>query len=223
MVRHGGLIQVANFLQLLNYRLAYYLIEAFRGTGALGLYAVANQLAESAWLAPKSLGVVLYSRLSNTPEAERQRDLTLTVTKAAVAFAVVVVLMLLLIPEPLFALLFGKEVRGLPPLVLLLAPGIVAMAASQAFSHFFSGVGRNKHNVIGSAIGLLITMVAGYVMIPSHGLEGAAITASLAYCGNTLYQAVVFLRSTHTSPRMLWFTRNDADTLGRLWRSAWRS
>ena len=223
LFRHGGLIQVANLLQLLNYRLAYYLIEAFRGTGALGLYAVANQLAESAWLAPKSLGMVLYSRLSNTAEADRQRDLTLTVTKAAVAFAVAVVLVLLLVPEPLFALLFGKEVRGLPPLVLLLAPGIVAMAASQAFSHYFSGVGRNLHNAVGSAIGLVVTLAAGSHLIPAHGLEGAAMTASMAYCGNALYQAVVFLRSTGTAPRMLWFTRADAQRLGRIWRSAWRS
>ncbi len=221
LFRYGGLIQVANFLQLLNYRLVYYLIEAFRGTAALGPYAVATQLAESAWLAPKSLGMVLYSKVSNTPDVTRQRDLTLSVAKAAVAFSMVVLLVLLLLPEPLFRLLFGDEVRGLPSLILLMAPGIVAMAASQAFSHYFSGVGLVKHNVIGSGIGLCITVGAGCLLIPIHGTAGAAATASLAYSGATLYQAIVFLRSTGTALRMLWYTAADGERIARLWKSAW--
>ncbi len=216
---HGGLIQLANFLQLLNYRIAYYLIEWFRGTSALGLYSVANQLAESAWLAPKSLGTVLYSWISNTDDPDRQRDLTLTVAKASVAFSVLLVGLLLIVPEPLFRFFFGEEIGGLPALVLLLAPGIIAMAASQAFSHYFSGTGRNKHNVIGSGIGLVLTLLAGYWLIPEHGLQGAAVTASMAYGGNAVYQLITFLRSTDTRASMLLFSASDLQRIARLWKS----
>lgn len=220
LFKHGGLIQLANFLQLLNYRIAYYLIEGFRGTSALGLYSVANQLAESAWLAPKSLGTVLYSWMSNTEDPDRQRDLTLTVTKASVAFSILVVGVLMLVPEPLFRFFFGAEIIGLPALVLLLGPGIVAMAASQAFSHYFSGTGRNVHNAAGSGIGLVLTLGAGYLLIPEHGLHGAALTASLAYCGNAAYQLIAFLRSSNTPISMLLVTGADVQRITRLWRNA---
>lgn len=217
--RQGGLIQVANFLQLLNYRLAYYLVEAFRGTAALGIYSVANQLAESAWVAPKSLGTVLYAQVSNSRDARQQRDHTLTVAKASVAFSGAVVLVALLLPEPLYQALFGAEVEGIPGLVLLLGPGIMAMAASQAFSHYFSGTGRNVHNAVGSGLGLVVTLLAGYLLIPRWGAEGAAITATFAYGANVLYQAVVFVRITDTGLRQLWFTRADAERLQRAWRA----
>ena len=215
--RQGGSIQLANLLQLLNYRLAYYLIEHFRGVAGLGIYSVGNQLAESAWIAPKSVGTVLYSRISNMEELHRQRDLTLTAFKASVVLAFAVLFVLFLLPEPLYQTLFGADIIGVPLLLLLLAPGILAMAASQAFSHFFSGVGRNKHNAIASGIGLVLTLGAGPVLIPRYGLEGAAVTASLAYIANVLYQTVVFLRSTGSTVLDLLPNASDRSRIQALW------
>jgi len=222
LLRHGGLVQTANVLQLLNYRLAYYLVEAYRGTAALGLYSVATQLAEASWVVPKSLGAVLYARVSNTGEADRQRDLTLAVLKASVAFAMAVSAGLLLLPDPVYRGVFGPEIAGLTPLLLLLAPGIVAMAASQALSHWFSGTGRNVHNAAGSGLGLAFTLAGGFLLIPAHGLPGAAFTATLAYGAATLYQLVVFLRITRTRPARLFPGAEDAARIARIWREARR-
>lgn len=196
MVEQGLQVQSANAMQLLNYRLAYYLIEHFRGLAPLGIYSVATQLAEGAWLVPRSLGLVLYGSVSNEVAADRQRSLTLTVFKVAVISAAVAMVFALLLPETLFSWLFGEEVHGIRPILALLAPGIVAMAASQAYSHYFSGVGANKHNAIGSGIGLIITVVLGPFLVPLHGLTGAAATASLAYGANAVYQGWVFNRLT---------------------------
>ncbi len=218
LFKHGGLVQVANLTQLLNYRLAYYLVEAFRGTAALGLYSVAIQLAESAWLVPKSLGMVLYARVSNMEEADRQRDITLTIMKGASAFALLVAAVLLLLPDPLFQWVFGPEVTGLTPLVFLLLPGLLAMAASQALSHWYSGTGRNGHNAIGSGIGSFFTVVAGLILIPLHGLPGAAITASLAYCANTTYQLITFMHLTGSRVRHLLPNPDDARHLREAWQ-----
>lgn len=204
LLRQGVYVQLANATQLLNYRLAYWLISKFQGTGMLGIYTVANQLSEGAWLVPKSLAVVLYSRISNTQVAERQRLLTLTFLKTSMACATAVVLALLLAPDKWFQLAFGPEVTGITPLIALLAPGILSMSASQAFSHFFSGTARNVHNLIGSALGLVSTVAAGLVLIPWLGLPGAAIAASCAYGLNAVYQTVAFMRVTGTTFGDLW-------------------
>ncbi|MBK6541911.1 MAG: polysaccharide biosynthesis C-terminal domain-containing protein [Flavobacteriales bacterium] len=217
MVRQGLQIQSANAMQLLNYRLAYYLIEHFRGLAPLGVYSVATQLAEGAWLVPRSLGLVLYGSVSNEAAAARQRSLTLTVFKVAVISAAGAMIIALLLPDALFAWLFGKEVQGLRPILLVLAPGIVAMAASQAYSHYFSGVGANKHNAIGSGVGLMITAVFGVFMVSHHGLLGAAATASLAYGANAIYQGWVFNRLTGARLADLKPTEADVERI----RSAW--
>ena len=222
MLQQGAMVQGANAMQLVSYRLSYWLIRHFHGTPALGLYSVGNQLAESAWLAPKSLGLVLYSKVSNTPEADRQRTLTLTMMKVAVACAFAVLIVIIALPDVAYGMAFGHEITGLRPIALLLAPGIVCMAASQAFSHYFSGTGRNRHNMIGSGLGLLISVVLGLILIPRYALHGAAITASCAYGANAIYQAIVFLRGTGSSLVDLFPNTKDVTRVKELLRGMMR-
>ncbi len=219
MFTQGLWVQGANGLQLINYRLAYKLIDHFQGTSPLGVYSVGNQLAESAWIAPRSLGMVLLSRVSNTPSGELRRKLTLTTMKLALTLATAVILLLLLVPEAVFSLAFGKEIHGLHPIMLALAPGIMSMAASQAFSHYFSGTGHTKVNLIGSAFGVLMTAGLGPWMVEHHGLVGAALTASAAYTASALYQLVVFMRRTRSGFRELWPDGSDLERVRELWRS----
>lgn len=218
MLRQGGLVQAANLLQLLNYRLAYYLIERWLGLAALGVYSVTTQLAESTWLGPKSLGTVLYARVSNTSEPAEQRRDTIAMLKGSVALAAAATGMLLLLPDPLYAALFGREVEGVQALLILLVPGLLGMAASQAYSHYFSGTGLNRHNAIGSGIGLLCTVFLGPWLIGQHGLPGAAITASVAYSANGLYQMVIFLRITGTPWHALLPRPSDLGLLRQAWQ-----
>lgn len=212
----GGYVQAANGMQLMNYRLAYWLIERFRDTASLGIYTVANQLAEGSWLVPKSLALVLYSRVSNSRSADGQRLLVLACLKLSMACALAVIAVLLLLPSGLFQWAFGPEVVGITPLIASLAPGILGMAASQVFSHYFSGTARNVHNVVGSGLGLAITVVAGLLLIPAYGLQGAALTATLAYCANALYQVVAFMRITGSSFHEMWPNAADGNRLREL-------
>lgn len=194
MLRQGVPAQAANGLQLLNYRLSYFMMQRFHGAAPLGLWSITSQLAESAWLAPKSLGTVLYARVSNTEEAIRQRELTLTVLKLSVALAAAACAVISILPDSVFILVFGPEAKGIQELVLLLSPGLLAMAASQALSHYLSGVGQVQHNTIGSGLALAVTVALGFALIPSCAAAGAAITASAAYLVALAYQLVLFNR-----------------------------
>ena len=219
MLRQGLWVQGANGLQLLNYRLAYWIIEHVLGRAALGIYSVGTQLAESAWIAPRSLGMVLVSRVSNLDEVAQQRRLTLLTAKVAIAFALAVVLVLAVLPDVVFRLAFGKDITGLRPIMLLLAPGILSMSASQAFSHYFSGKGQNRHNLIGSGLGMVITAGLGWWAIPHWGLRGAAGTASLAYSASVAYQWIVFSRRHGAHLHDLWPNAEDIGRLRDLWRT----
>lgn len=222
LFKQGILGQGANLLQLLNYRLAYYLIDHFRGRSALGLFSVTTQLSESTWLIPKSIGGVLYSKMSNLEEVDRQRELTVILLKVSVGVAMMGCLVLLLMPEAVYTFVFGPEIHGLRPILLGMSPGLLAMAASQVLSHYLSGTGRIKHNTVGSGLGLIVTVSLGFLLIPGHGLLGAAITASAAYSASAIYQIVVFTGITGT--RIIEFLPHAGD--GRraiaIWER-WRS
>ncbi len=216
-LRQGLWVQGANGLQLMNYRLAYWIIEHVLGRPALGLYSVGTQLAESAWIAPRSLGMVLVSRVSNLDEIAQQRRLTLLTTKVALAIALAVVLVLAVLPDAVFRFFFGADITGLKPILLLLAPGILSMSASQAFSHYFSGKGQNRYNLVGSGLGMLITAGLGWWTVERWGLRGAACTASLAYTVSVIYQWLVFSRRHHLTLLDLWPNAEDIGRLRDLW------
>ena len=218
MIGQGVMVQGANGLQLILYRLSYWLIERFRGTATLGLFVVANQLSEGAWLVPRSLAVVLYSKVSNTAQMDSQRRITLGILKVSMGCALLALLVLLVVPEAFFSIVFGPEVHGIKPLIAILAPGILALSASQAFSHFFSGTARNKHNITASGLGLLTMIVLGFTLVPAHGLYGAAASSSAAYSVTGLYQAFAFMRITGCSGRA--FLPDAADV--RQWREMLR-
>ncbi|MDQ3100181.1 MAG: polysaccharide biosynthesis C-terminal domain-containing protein [Bacteroidota bacterium] len=209
MIRQGGSIQIANFLQLLNYRLAYYLLERYQGLSALGIYSVSNQLAESAWLGPKSIASVLYGKVSNTPDPLQNQRLTITAAKVSVLMALAVIVVVALVPDHVYQWLFGEEITGMSEIILLLSPGIIAMSISQALSHYYSGSGLNVHNAAGSAIGVAATLCFGFWLIPAWGIAGAAMTASIAYLLNTIYQLIVFLRTTGTPLAKFWLNADD--------------
>lgn len=68
MLTYGFAIQIANFAQLLNYRLSYYIIEFCSGRKALGVFDLGTKLSEAVWILPKSMATVQYARISNSKE-----------------------------------------------------------------------------------------------------------------------------------------------------------
>ena len=77
--------------------------------------------------------------------------------------------------------------------------GIIAVAVNSMLSHFFSGTGRPYINTIGSVIGLVLTLSLGLILIPSYGIYGAAITASLSYLASLIFQFIAFTAITKTT------------------------
>ena len=59
MLKYGILGQTANVFQLINYRLSYYLIDAFAGRASLGVFSAATQISEGLWIFGKSTWLTL--------------------------------------------------------------------------------------------------------------------------------------------------------------------
>jgi len=207
--KYGTYVQLANLLQLLNYRLGYFIIERFLGKPSLGVFSVGTQVSEGLWLFGKSVAMVQYSRISNSTDAVYARILTLRFIKFVFVLTFSLLAILILIPDSFFVLIFMKDFSGLHQIILSLSPGILAMSVSMILSHFFSGTGRHYHNTISSGIGLVLTLIFGFTLIPEFGILGAGITASISYFASASYQLIVFMKITKTSARNFLLSGDD--------------
>ncbi len=213
MIRYGGFLQIANALQLLNYRLSYFLMDNFMGRAFLGIYTSGVQLSEGVWIFGKSFALVQYSSISNNQDPEYARITSIRLIKIIAAIVAFCLAGLLVLPAWVYAYVFGEGFEKVKTVIIYMAPGIFTLSLSQIFSHYFSGTGKQQHNAIGSAIGLIITLACGIFLIPRFGLAGAGITASLAYTGSTIYQWIMFIEITGSRFRDFLYTTSDLHDL----------
>jgi O-antigen/teichoic acid export membrane protein len=207
--KYGSYVQLANLLQLMNYRLGYYIIEKYLGKASLGIFDVGNKVSEGLWLIGKSVALVQYSKISNNKDAGFARDLTIRFLKFVFVITFLMLVVLLLLPDSFFMFVFGDDFTGLSKVVQSLATGILSMSVSMILSHFFSGTGRHYHNTISSGIGLALTLIFGFTLIPEMGIIGAGITASISYFSSMLYQMIVFVRISGTGLSQFMIKKED--------------
>jgi O-antigen/teichoic acid export membrane protein len=101
-----------------------------------------------------------------------------------------------LLPTAFFELLFSEEFADIRPVILLMAPGIVFFSAHTILANYFSGTGKPKYNLYASLIGLSVTLVSAFILIPLLGIRGAAITTSLTYTALFVYHWIIFHKHT---------------------------
>jgi len=207
--RYGTFVQFANIFQQLNYRLSYYIIDFFIGRAALGVFTVGVQLSEGLWLIGRSIAMVQLTRISNEKDDRYSIRLTLTLAKATWIITLLCMIVLIMIPDIAFQWVFGKEFNEIRPVIIALGIGIITLSASMIFSTFFSGMNKPYHNTISSAIGLVFTFSLGLLLIPSFGIIGAGITATVSYTAATLYLFIMFCRQTKLQARDFLLKRED--------------
>jgi len=199
-LKFGSLVQVGNIAQLLNYRLSFYFLELMvhppgKALIRIGIYSAALQVAEAVWQFARSVSTVQYAKVSNLQSNAEGWRISLMLTKLNFIVTAIGVIFLALLPTEFYVRVFGKEFEEIRWLVILLAPGIIALSMSNAFSHFFAGIGLHRINTYSSILGLTLTIILGYPSIKYFGTSGAAATAACVYVVQTIYQLVVLMRN----------------------------
>lgn len=209
IIHFGLYAQLGNIIQLINYRIGYFFIQIFTSKSVLGVYSVGVQISEGVWILPKSISVVQFSRLSNAKNLDYARRLTIQLIKLVLIAVSIIVLLLLIFPLQFYIFLFGNEFHEIKIVIATLGIGILMLSISMIFSHYFSGIGKLKYNVVSSAIGAVFTVIFGLLLIPRYGLIGAGFSASLSYTASMLYQMIIFIKKNNLKQSDLKLTKQD--------------
>ena len=189
-----------NLAEGLTTRLNYFLIQHSGGYGQVGLFDSGTKVSESVWHISNSVSYIVYNRVSKTTDRQEQKRVTLQLFKLTCCALIIVMAIVCCIPEWVFTdYLLTPEFAGIRKVIFGLALGIIAFGSNRIISHYFIGSGLIRYSAFCSALGLLILLVAGIVLIPVYGVLGAAITSSLAYAGMLLFSIIVFMKQTRAT------------------------
>lgn len=213
LIGFGSMTQLSSILHLLNKRLSFYVLRQFTGLAALGVYHSGAQLTEGIRLVGQSIALVQLSNISKSDDAAFAIRITLQLLKLSVIVSFLALLVLLMIPASLFESVFGAGFGDIRLVVLSLSVGVLALAANAVFSHYFSGTGRPRYNLIASLAGFVVMVPAAFLLIPQFGLWGAGFSASAAYVVAVIYQWVIFKKESGVGFGSLLINRNDIKEL----------
>jgi O-antigen/teichoic acid export membrane protein len=198
ILRYGLPTQSAVMLHIGNKRMSFYFIRIFAGLSPLGIYSAGVQLTEGLRLIGQSISLVQYSVISNSNDKDYARTLSIRLMKFTLLLTLFALLVLLAIPQHIYQLVFSQAFGVIKTIVLILSPGVLALAANTIFSHYFSGVGKPAVNLHANIIGFVFALLFAFLLIPPFGYIGAAATASLNYLASVIYQYIVFKKQTQT-------------------------
>ncbi|MEO6349192.1 MAG: polysaccharide biosynthesis C-terminal domain-containing protein [Candidatus Limnocylindrales bacterium] len=207
----GGRTVLGTLAERLHYRANTFLLNAFIGVGATGVFSVALGLAETLWYLPASFGLVLFSRaLQGGTEGAR---IASAMTRTMLALMVVVSIPLWLIAPLAVEAVYGAPFRDAGVALQIMLPGVLAYSVVAVLSNPIIAWGAPGRLTAVLVIGLLANLAANFVLIPQLGMNGAALASSISYTITAALILVLYKRlSGHGLRETLLVRRSDAVT-----------
>lgn len=191
---YGFRAQLSNLVHFFNYRLTYYFLDYFTDISSVGIFSLGVSIAEAIWLISQSIATIQFMRVARSENIEETVLPTLRYAWLSLVLAGAAALTLLILPNKIFTSIFSDDFLESLPVLYWLFPGILAQSFSTQLAHYFAGRGMYGINLGGSIAGVGLNIAAGLVLIPTLGVEGAAITASSAYILILCWQCFFFNR-----------------------------
>jgi O-antigen/teichoic acid export membrane protein len=173
--------QIGYIAQSMNYRLCFYILGFYCGETLVGIYSNAVSLSEAVMLFGSSLALVQYSSLSNNENDSSSKQFSWKMSKINGIFTALALLVLCLLPSEVYSFVFGKGFEEISQAIRILSIGVLPLSIASNFTQYFYAKGNFKISTFASIIGLVITIIAGLILIPKYQLQGAALTATLSY------------------------------------------
>ena len=209
MLAFGMQTGMADLISFFNYRVDLFVLGLFRGTDEVGVYSVAVQIAEGLWFISSAIGVAIYARVGQLSR-EEAAELTARSMRHAIFVIAVLAVASMAVARLAIPLVFGTDYADAVVAFWLLAPGIVIFGLGRIFSTFFTnGLGRPRVPLTIAATSLSISVPLCFLLIPSLGMNGAAIATTVSYTAAMVLAIVLFSRETGIPPLQMLLVNGD--------------
>ena len=186
VLAYGVRGQLGNIVQLLNYRLDFFLVSSFLGPASLAVYSVAVMIGESLWQLSNSMAVVLFPRVAALGgKADEQRRILGTASRVALGMTLSVAVVVGLTAHAWVPWFFGSAYLEAARAVRLLLPGVVLFTVQVVLSSGIAGAGYPEWNSYVAAVTLVLSVALDVWLIPRYGIPGAAVASSVTYGTST--------------------------------------
>lgn len=199
-MRYGITSHLSNIATFLHYRIDIYVLGAFWGAGAAGIYAVAVPATEVVWLVSNAVSAVLLPFVSAAgSESPSSRNITPVVARVVLAISALIGGVLYLGSSYVIKLLFGDPYAQAAEVLRLLMPGVVCWSVARVLCNDMAGRGRPGINLIISLLALIVNLAVVFLLVPRFGINGAALASAISYVTFSFATLLAYSQLTKTA------------------------
>jgi O-antigen/teichoic acid export membrane protein len=181
LFHYGWRNELSYIFQFLSYRISYFFIYYELSISDLGVFGVIVIFAESIWVASRSLSTVLFAKQIDEKGEIAAIQRAQKFAMYSFWFSLMGILVILLIPDSVIISLFAKEFSSTKLIFSILAPGVLAIAVTNIYGHFFAAENNQSILIKKSIAGFLISLILTPILIYQYGILGATAAMSISY------------------------------------------
>ena len=216
---YGIRVHPANILAYLGYRIDVFLVDGFKGAAAVGLYGAGVVIAEGLWMPSQAISTALFPTIAAEQSESARQSITPVVVRNTLWLTAILGGILFLVASPVVNLLYSSRFSASAPVVRILVPGIVLFAGARLLGNDVAARGRPLVSSVIAAGIVACNIGLNVLLIPGHGIEGAAWASTGSYSLAFLASAAVYHQITRVPLRALIVpSREDFERYVRLVR-----
>jgi O-antigen/teichoic acid export membrane protein len=179
------------FANLVARRIDLLFVAHYQGAAAVGYYSVSVSIAEILLSIPSAISAPFMPLRFEMDHGEG-RHFSSFVVKYVLLMMMLLCTAVGLLGKPLILIMYGQ--RFLPALqsLVFLLPGMVSLSIYQFLKADIYSLNRPGFISITSGVVMVVNLTLNYLLIPAHGIAGAAISSSISYTLSTAI-LIVFL------------------------------
>jgi O-antigen/teichoic acid export membrane protein len=203
--RFGIPCYAATIIQMLNYRLDVFVVNAWHGAAPVGIYQVGVVIAQAINMIPSTVQGILFPTISAAHAGGESKSSQIAQANRFLTWSSAAIGVVLFFSSPfIVSRLFGVAYAGSVTALQILIPGCVFFVTANVIAGFFSGIGKPKLNLAASFVGIAFTVIFDLLFIPKWGYIGAAWASTISYGSSGLMTAILFTRETNMPLRSLY-------------------
>lgn len=181
MVRQGISFAGSQISEAASYRLDQVIALPLLGAGPAGLYSVAATIALIPYSIGQAIGTASYRQLATAESVEQRRERSAAVVRIGLLSGCICALALAAVAPIAVPWVFGPEFEGAVVPTIWSLVGSVAVVLAYVSSSALTASGSGWRMTISQIVGLVVGVVALFVLGPLLGSTGAAMASSLGY------------------------------------------
>lgn len=196
MYTYGMKAQVGNLVQMINYKLDVFIVNAYCNTSLVGIYTLAVYIGQTLWQITGSVSTIIFPMAASSTDEKEMYKFSNMVTRITFTLILILSVFMALLSRPVIIFVFGRSFAYASTSLLLLLPGISIFSISNILAQHLAGTGKVKYNMISSLISAVITVALDFTLIPRIKIVGASITSSLSYITFTITTLIFYMKES---------------------------